>query len=452
MLQFIIVALPGLASLAVCIRRGPQYAFLNVYLPSLVLFPDFCRWSMWGEPSFAETAILPIAIFLLLRPHQKFHWSIIDLLVISFAAMTAIAEGMNAGFKLGQNMLIGQLWSIVVPYYAMKQLIGGSAEFAVEFAKRLSVLLTFVAIISIYECRMSSDLFVRPFAGIFTPPGNTFVGRWGFKRVEGPYGHAIAFGTIMAIGYRMARWLEWSGKWPGRVRFVRMSKVRFCEFWVLVGSMMAISVGPWLSAAVGALFVAVCRARNRKRALGLLMLAAIVLGPPAYSRGDAYVSTDSAQEGLQQDSAYRRLLLPTYIPLVQERPAWGWGRNGFPVINGMTSIDNGYLLTALTSGVYALGLIGAIMLWCPICLCAYGLGLPAEDPAALTSFTLMGIFLIFIVSMGTVAILAGQCGRLFFLIAGWSVARLKSEAVEIAGAAVVVPQLRAEFAFQRVVA
>lgn len=35
-------------------------------------------------------------------------------------------------------------------------------------------------------------------------------------RIAGPYGHAILAGAILAVGCRLARWLEWTGGWEPR--------------------------------------------------------------------------------------------------------------------------------------------------------------------------------------------------------------------------------------------
>jgi hypothetical protein len=456
MIQNVIIVLPGLAALIVCLRRGPERALLDVYLPTLLLLPQAFTWTLSGELPFADTAILPIGLFFLFRPQREWEWSSIDFLVIAHIAITVVAEGINLGYKKGQNLALQEFCSVFLPYFAVKQIIGRQ-QFAVAFAKRIVVLLTIVAIISVYEFRMGSNLFVRPFVRIFFEPPNTAVFRAGFKRIQGPYGHAIAAGVMMAIGYRIARWLDWSGTWSGRMRLLPISKIRFCELWILAGSIMTISVGPWLGAAGGAVAVAVCRARNRKRALALVIFAIVVVGPPVHAAFKAYISVDrnvavANGDRLQEDSAYRNKLLAVYIPVVDERPTWGYGRKGFPVMEGMGSIDNNYLLIALTFGLYALGLLLAILVWSPIRLCAFGLMLPGRDPAALAAFTLMGIYVLIAISMGTVAMDGGQAGRFFFLVNGWSAGLLKSGATEKARAESTAPRPHTQFAFRRVMA
>jgi hypothetical protein len=458
MIQTLIIALPGLVALIVCMSRGPEQALLDVYLPTLLLLPQNFTWPTSLRLPFADTTILPIGLFLLFRPQRERRWSSIDLLIIGYIAITAIAEGVNNGYKLGQQAAVQEFLSVFLTYFAVKQSIG-QQQFVTAFAKRIVMLITITAILSVYEFRMGSDLFLWPFEGIFpTQPGWNLVFRAGWMRTQGPYGHAIAAGTIMAMGYRIARWLDWSGEWADPMGFLPISKIRFCELCIIAGSIMTISVGPWVGAVGGAMAVFVCRARNRKRALALLIFAILVVGLPGYSAFKAYVSLNqtwsanaSDSERLQEDAAYRDKLLQVFIPVVEERPSWGWGRRKIPMTEGMWSIDDGYLFIALTSGLYALGFFVALLVGTPIRLCVFGLRLPRGNPAALAAFSLMGIYLLTAICLSNVS-LGATDWRVFFLIIGWSAGLLKSSGLEAAEAKALVPGPHAQFVFQRVMA
>ena len=232
----------------------------------------------------------------------------------------------------------------------------------------------------------------------------------------------------MAFGFRIARWLEWKGEWRDRMRFLPISKIRFFEFGIAAGSIMSLSVGPWIGAACGAVVVSVFRAHNRKRAVVTLVLLIAFVGAPIYERFNAYVSVDpgvahKSGDQLQEDAAYRTKLIPLYTPLVEQRPNWGWGRNGIPVLKGMQSIDNDYLLEALTFGLYALFLRMAIFVWPAIRLSILSLPLPRTDPRALAAFCIIGICVINVVIARTVS--AGGATLLFmYIVAGWSSALL----------------------------
>jgi hypothetical protein len=451
MMQTVIVAIPAFLALFICVRRGPEQAMLDVYLPALLLLPEL-SWPISGQLTFASTAILPIAAFLLMRPRQRWEWSSADFLVITLLSIRALAEGMDQGYKLGQNQAIQDFTSIFLPYFAVKEMLG-DREFASTFVKRIVALLAFVAIVSVYESRMGSNLFTRLFAGIFPSTGNTQVFRFGFKRVEGPYGHAILAGVMMAIGYRLARWLEWTGQWTERFWILPISKVRFCELCILLGSILTISVGPWLGAVGGAVVIAAFRAVNRKRAMTLLILAFSVLFLPTYSAVHDFVSVDPMQamnagNAFQEDSAYRGKLVPLYLPVVEERPTWGWGRNGIPVLEGMASIDNAYLQVALTFGVYALGLLLAILVWTPIRLIVFGAKFPHDSHEDLSAYTLLAIYILIAISSATVW-LGLQTEIFFFLLTAWSDRLVLGQSSDVTSVDSAV-EMPLHFAFRRV--
>jgi hypothetical protein len=427
MIQNILIGLPGLVALIVCIRRGPERALLDVYLPVLMLVP-LEHWSISGQFSFTDTTILPIAAFVFIRSNVKWRWNITDFLVIGYIAITVVAEGMNKGYKEGsQNLAVQESVSILLPYLTAKHMFQ-NPQFAVDFAKRIAALLAIVSILSVYEFRMGSDLFTNLFDRIFPHTGNTIVLRWGFMRTQGPYGHAIALGWMMAFGFRIARYLEWKGEWSDRIRFLPISKIRFCELWIAAGSIMSLSLGPWIGAACGAVVVSVFRAHNRTRAVMVLVLLIAFVGAPIYGKFNAYVSVDpsvaqKSGDSIQVDAAYRSKLIPLYTPLVEERPNWGWGRNGIPQLEGMPSIDNDYLLEALTFGLYALFLRVAIFVWPAIRLGIFSLPLSRTDSRALAAFCIIGICVINVVIARTVS--SGGVTLLFmFIIAGWSSALL----------------------------
>ena len=85
----------------------------------------------------------------------------------------------------------------------------------------------------------------------------------------------------------------------------------------------------------------------------------------------------------------------------------------------MTSIDNYYLLLALTHGVCALLAFVMLLLWMSVRLARRGLALPRADPSALLAFTLLGIYLAIAVSVATVY-LGLQAIPLLLMVTGWS--------------------------------
>lgn len=446
----LITGIPGLIALIVCIRRGPASALINVYLPALLLLPDYYRWFFTGHLTFSETAILPIAVCFAVSHRREWKWSFTDAIVIALTVIMLISEYVNSGFYDTRNLAIDLVCTWILPYTLVKSLIQPH-HLRVLFAKRIAVLLTIVSIIALYEFKMAYNPYERILGPIF-PGWNVWVTtfRYGFPRIAGPYGHAILAGIILVAGYRITRWLDWSGDWPGNVPFLPISKVRFCEIWIVTAIAMTLCRGPWIGAGVAALVISLGRARQRRKAIAFVMIAALLTAVPAYYALKSYVSVsrEAAASESQATAAYRRELLDTYVSVVEQRPTWGYGRD-FPRDGNMNSIDNYYLLLALTHGVYALVGFAILLAWMSIRLARMAALLPREDPSASLALTLLGIYLAFAVSIATVY-LGLQAVPLLLMVTGWSEGMLLLPA--LIGGKESVPALVRRFSFERVMA
>ena len=171
------------------------------------------------ETSFTQAAILPISAVLLLRG-IRWRWSLADFLIFGFAFWLGFSEYMNAGYKEAQNLMFDMVTSVLLPYVCAKALVE-PLGLRVAFARRLVWLMFWVSVISVYEFRMGATLFRLPLDPLFPGQGAGWVTtfRWGYARIAGPYSHAILAGIILLAGWRIARWLEWSGPWESQLSF-----------------------------------------------------------------------------------------------------------------------------------------------------------------------------------------------------------------------------------------
>ena len=423
-----------------------------LYIPALLLLPDAYRWTITGHLTFNQTAIIPIAGFAIARSWRDWEWSVTDLLVAGYVAMSVASEFVNKDFYEARNVALQAMCGSILPYVVAKS-IPVREGFYAEVAKRVVVCLTIVSIIGVYEFRMGSnpfDLLLKPFFPGQLPSA-VWIARYGYARPAGPYGHAIVAGIVLAIGLRLVQWLKWGKYWPGSLPLIPMSKTRFCHLWLLLGILMTMSRGPWLGAGIGALVVFVGRTRNRRQTLATTALAILLIGIPLGQAFKSYVWVERTQavSAMEESAAYRHELIQRYITIVEERPLWGWGRNNFPTINGMRSVDNHYLLLALTYGEYVLALFVAILLWMMtrlLLFCRAKAG--AEFPGSL-AITFLGIYVLIAVSIATVW-LGAQTVQLLFLVSGLSEALILAPALKTIAETKVV-QARA-FRFQRVMA
>src|ERR1700760_3371823 len=104
-----------------------EQAFLAVYLPVLMLIPDYFRLPIDGfpDPSFSQSAIFPLTIALGWRAFVKREWkySPLDLALWAFVVWELVSDLYNIGYKDAQNMFFDTVSLAVIPYMAGKVLI-----------------------------------------------------------------------------------------------------------------------------------------------------------------------------------------------------------------------------------------------------------------------------------------------------------------------------------------
>ncbi|HKD68685.1 MAG TPA: hypothetical protein VKB84_17715 [Candidatus Binataceae bacterium] len=263
-----IAGIPGLIALIVCLRRGPALALIDVYLPVLLLLPDYYRWVLPGlpDPTFNEAAIIPIFALFVMRGGGRWRFSITDLLIFGLALEMAYSEFINTNYSDSQNLMFDCVANIIAPYVLAKALVEPQG-LRVEFARKFCALMAAVAVVSVFEFRMGSNPAQMILSRFF--PGQTgwvTTFRYGFARIAGPYGHAILAGVIFAVAYRVQRWLEWNGYWEGRMKWLPIKPARFLTYAIAAGSFMTLCRGPWIGEFFGMIAILLGRAANRARA------------------------------------------------------------------------------------------------------------------------------------------------------------------------------------------
>jgi hypothetical protein len=416
-----IAALPGLIALIWCIKKGPQQAFLQVYFPVLFLLPNYYRWVLAGlpDPTFAEACIIPIAIFYLIKRAPGWKWSFADFAVFGFAFCVGFSQFLSTGYNDAQNLIFDMLGQVVLPYVLAKGIIepGG---LRLEFAKKMVVLLGFVALTNLYEFRFIQCAYRMVLDPLF--PGDMGRGwvtteRYGFGRAAGPYAHAILAGVIFATGFRVQRWLQQNGHWSKGEK----TKARLLTAAMVAGMVMTQSRGPWLGAMIGSLAVVIGRAKNRSAMLAIVAALVVCVGTPAYLAFQAYVSVGraGAESATQETAAYRKELVDNYTDIVLQKAAWGWGQNEWPKIPGMPSIDNHFLNLALRHGLIATGFFCLTLLGICFRLGMYCYNTPRTSPGSPLAFSMLAALIGLVISIVTV-FLGENALMLCFVIVGWA--------------------------------
>ncbi|MDP3518321.1 MAG: O-antigen ligase family protein [Pseudohongiella sp.] len=429
-----IVLIPGLLAAWIGFKRSPQAAFLLVYLPTLLLLPEYYRLDLPGVPSptFSQAAAVGTVAAFFARGAPGYQFSVTDLLVFGFILSASVSEYFVGGYWDAQNLAWNLGTWIGLPYLFAKSMIE-PFNLRMRFVKTIVLLLAGVAVVSVYEFRFGATPWRMIFDAFFPWGGRSWVTtfRWGFARTAGPYGHAILAGILMVVAFRLHRWLEVSQVWAHKPRlapWLPFSQARLITLILVAGVIMTMVRGPWIAAILAAVLVAIGRSRHRGLAIAGGAIGGVVIGIPVISRFVDYVSVgrEGALTVAQESAAYRWELLSEYGGIAMEKFWFGWGLTSWPAVPGMESIDNYYLLLLLMHGVLGLGLFVGILLSMLIRLLIRGLKEPHSSPAGSSlSFTLASIYVVYIVSVGTVY-LGLQAVPMLFLITGWAEGYLRS--------------------------
>jgi len=419
----LVIYLALLAALVAVARHTPGRAMVMVYLPVLLLLPDTYHAITPGlpDPSFNQAALLPIIAVAALRYGTQWRPSVADVLVIGFTASVAYSEYLAAGYAEAQNLIFTMLTGALAPYLVARWCIARE-RLHVPVARTFAGLLFGLAVFGLFEAKMGFNPFHAAIERFFPGQGGwvtTF--RHGLARVAGPYSHAILAGIMMVMAYRIQRWLEWGGHWEPR--FTRLAlpwpKARLMTIGLFIGCIMTVARGPWLGGVAGAMFALIGRAKNKKRALISMVGAAVFIGGPAVFAFFSYLDVKPGETmTMSQESAvYRKVLMEKYADIALDHAWLGWGRNTWPKVGGMESIDNYYLLLSLMHGLLSTGLLVAVMLWLMARLLIQGLKEPAGHNSL--SLCLMGTIASVLVSLVTVY-LGENVLPAFFFILGWA--------------------------------
>ncbi len=452
----LLALIPGIWAAIVAFSKSPQRAFLDVYIPVLLCLPDYYRWIAPGlpDPSFSHAAILPVTAAFLAMGGSRWRISLNDFLVFGFAYCVGYSEYLNAGYKEAQNLMFDMICLVLLPYALTKGLVEPGGLRA-EFARRVVLCLFVISIVSVYEFKFAATPWRLVLDRFFPGQGQGWVTtfRWGFARVAGPYGHAILAGAILVIGFRIQRWLEWSGLWEPRFRFISLPwpKARVITLGLVAGIFMTMVRGPWIGAFLASGVAMIGRAKNRllavKAAAAVLLLVGVPAGIAFYEY--AAVGRANAKTVAQESAAYRKELIDKYVDVALAHSVWGWGRNTWPRVSGMPSIDNYYLLLAIMHGVPALAFLLGVLTLTPFRLFLAEMKDPPPQPRGSSlGFTLIAIYVAVLWTIATVY-LGTQLMPLLFIVTGWAEGYLLSGRRVLGSVPVVAPA--PPFRFERVV-
>jgi hypothetical protein len=424
-----IVFLAALFPLIIAFRSTAGRAFLLAYLPSLLLLPDTFHSALIGIPKVSPNQAVSVTLlaFVLARHGRSWRVSAMDVLVFAMVATMSISEYLARDYKEAQNLTFAMIASCIAPYLIGRLLISGE-NLHVATARRFVILMFAVALMSVYEVRMGTNWFLDAFRPFFPGQGSwvpTF--RYGFARMTGPFAHAILAGIIIAVAYRLQRWLEWGGHWEPRFQYfpnLPFGKARIITVTLLLCAIATLARGPWIGGFVGGLIMLIGRSQNRSAMMTRVLVIIALLLPPIYIGFNSYLEVQPGMKmTMNQESAiYRKELMEKYTDIAIEHLPLGWGRSTWPKVSGMPSIDNYFLLLTLMHGLITTLLFLSLFVWSGVRLLRMGMREPVGSNSL--TFTFAGILIAILVSLMTVY-LGEQVIPVTFLMLGWAEAHLQ---------------------------
>jgi len=448
-----LVLISMVLAIVVIKRQSLNDAVIKVYLPSLLIIPEFYSVRLPHLPpiGFAAAAIIPIG-FVMFKNHLR-DWKVqrADFWLALFVLGATYSELIRDGSSDAVFMLVEQIFSVVLPYAIGKLLLeqDGIRE---RFARQFVLLLAVVAILSLWEFRMGTNLFTT-IIGMFFPAHHAWLMqiRGGWIRVAGPYASCILAGVIFLAGWILSMWVSYVDKisgtdkkyWFGLRRSLLLPLILFA------GLIMAQSRGPWIGAALAFVVARIGKAKNVRRTAIVTICFCCIAGGIGYSYANRYTDGSMAEaKTIEQENAiYRRQLLDNYKPIIEQGGLFGWGSVDFPKVPGQNSIDNEFLLLQITQG--KVGFWTYVLLGIESMIAVFMAARRATQRVDLYfALSLGGILAGILLSLSTVY-MGAQTGPLFFLFVGWSQS-LRQTQTFTAAAPQAVPTAR--FAFRRVFA
>ena len=430
-----IAYLPGLWAYYVAQNQSVSKAFIWVYIPVLLLLPDYYRAITPGlpDPSCSQSASVALFAVFLMKGMPGYRFSYTDLVVGFYAFAVSYSEFLASGYSDAQNLMFYELTSVLFPYIFAKSLIE-AFNLRYDFAKSIVLCLCVVFVFNLFENKLGYN-FWTAYLGLFFPGqgmGWITTFRFGLARAAGPYGHCLVDGIMMAVGYRLQRWLQWSDAWPHKIKQLawvpRLTPAQLFTLMILGGVFSTLGKGQWLAGIVAAGIVIIGRSKKRVAAMTAVIAVMVFIGIPLLIAFLDYASVGRAHaaDDNQETAAYRYELVTEYMDVANEKLWWGWGLMKWPEIHGFESIDNHFLLTYLNHGVIAVTLLFVIIFGMMGRLILHGMSRPMTEPKGSSlAFTLAAIFLMYLIAVATVAMMYQSC-TVFFLITGLSDAYLRT--------------------------
>jgi len=450
----LVLFVPGLISIFLVMRGRLETAFLNVYLPTLLLLPNSYEVRIPHLPptTTAELALLPIGIAATFRLIRSGSIVLMDVLVLSYLVSIGVTELLYE--QVTNN---GIFWtadfffSVVMAYAVGRMVIEPNLRLAT--VRRIVILILLLGPLGLYEWRFGQNLYGVVGERILRldQVQSTVQLRGGRGRMGGAFTDAeiggIAFGMTAALN----AWLYYRDKMRAAVNrpdlLTKLQKYHVPGIFLLLYLWLTQSRGPQGATAAAYLVLQIPKFKNTKLMTGVVAVVLAVglfAGYIYINRSVAGVNPSTGMTEQQGSTLYRVYMNQLYTPVAQAGGWLGWGLAGVPKLAGLVSIDNEFLRVWLVQG--RLGIIILLLIVAETVRTLVMRSLRFQNPEDRAFvFCMMAAMAVLWISLTTVY-MGEQLPMYAFLLVGWCQALAPGKASE---ATAVVSESH-KFAFRRV--
>lgn len=421
-MDILLIGLLGFVSLFIAITFSPFVAFLSVYVPSLLLLPEYSfKLSGLIPITFHRMALFPIVLIAGFNVLRRWRIKLLDLLVISYLLIIFIAESNSLGVYQGVFYLGILVCDIFLPYMVAQHFLNERSN-DVRFLKRFVFCVFISIIISFWQMKMT----VNPFL-ILDPIFNRQFGfaipyiRFGLSRIQGPYIVNIIFGVVIAFTLLLNDWLIKNNYWENRFKFLIDLAIK--KGWIIAsilffGLAMTVSQGAIAAFLSSLVFLRIGYRKKIKQVFYLRLFLIILAAAVVYEGSELYKNLSPFAESSEFSGsvAYRAQLFDSYKDLLYEKPLLGWGSYDTPRVS-QGSIDNAYIDIWFHSGYLAMVLFISLFLFSMYRLVKKGFSDNILTVDRAFCFTLFSVFLCLLLSFMFVYF-GTQLVPIFFILMG----------------------------------
>jgi hypothetical protein len=431
LITVVCVLLPALIFFYICWRSSVRSAILHVFIPTLVLIPPFMPFYIGGMAIQPLTVMVIFLAWFGFFPHLgRFHFNVVDVAALCMLGTAFYADYHYRELKISLYSVYFQAVIAVFPYL-IGRTIFERFQLRAEACKIFVCCLAVVGILCVWEYRMTSNPFTTMVEFVMQRKA-----QWGEHghlmrlgpRTEGPYGQAILCATVFSAGIFLQLWLHIAGYWrKANNRNSRWTYVVWAS--LCIGLLLTQSRGPFIGIGLGLLVASIGLFKKPARAAAIAFPILLVVGTGLYFVIDSYTNVDYnhiAEQGGsldQQNAAYRRELIATYMPLIEEGGLWGWGSplpigQSYGFTSTQVSIDNEYLRTAMAQGYVGVALLLVVTFVTIIKMLLLVFRTKDRQERIFYSI-ILGICVCYAFTISTV-FLGEPIAQIFFLFCGWA--------------------------------